>query len=213
MPPTTEQTELVASLTRKKQQLAGIYEAGLHVFYQKENAGRLPLAAHSMRERIEKWPTLTGREPRVQGDSMKSRIHPVRQAHDALKEKGFTDTSPLEAMGKAVRQVLTRLSTFFDWMDDNRPRLEKETAEMLSDLSGPGIPVPMDISDATVAGWMAADGYFKRVAHHGEEHVNEDEFVGHMTFVEKVLLQRLQPRAIADLDAIDALVAEAEHGE
>ena len=111
-----------------------------------------------------------------------------------------------------VRKVLTRLSTFFNWMDNNRPSLEKETAEMLSDLSGPGIPVPMDISDATVAGWMAADGYFKRVAHHGEEHVSEDEFLGHMTFVEKVLLQRLQPRAIADLDDIDALVAEAEHG-
>src|SRR5271165_791402 len=213
MPPTTEQTELVASLARKEQKLAGIYEAGLHVFYQTENAGRLPLAAHSMRELIEKCPTLTGREPRVQGDTMKSRIHPVRQAHDALKRKGFTNTSPLDGVDKAVRKVLARLSTFFDWMDDNRPSLEKETAEMLSDLSGPGIPVPMDISDATVAGWMAADVYFKRVAHHGEEHVNDDEFVEHMTLVEKVLLQRLQPRAIADLDDIDALVAEAEHGK
>ena len=44
---------------------------------------------------------LTGREPRVQGDTMKSRIYPVRQAHDALKQKGFTDTSPLEAVGNA----------------------------------------------------------------------------------------------------------------
>jgi hypothetical protein len=33
-----------------------------------------------------------------------------------------------------------------------------------------------------------------------------------MTFIENVLLQRLLPRAVADLDAIDALVEEAEHG-
>ena len=50
MPPTIEQTELVASLARKSEKIAGIYEAGLHVFYQAENGGRLPLAAHSMRE-------------------------------------------------------------------------------------------------------------------------------------------------------------------
>ena len=173
MPLTTEQTELVASLARKKQKkLAGIYEAGCarNVLSQKENAGRLPLAAHSMRELIEKCPTLTGREPRVQGDTMKSRIYPVRQAHDALKQKGFTDRIAARSNGRRrCGRFVTRLSTFFDRMDDNRPSLEKETAEMLSDLSGPRVFRCRWISaDATVAGWMAADGYFKRVAHHGE---------------------------------------------
>ncbi len=41
---------------------AHFYEDGLCVFYQQDNISRLPLAAHSMRELIEKCPTLTGRQ-------------------------------------------------------------------------------------------------------------------------------------------------------
>ena len=212
MPPTAEQNELVASLARRSEKLAGIYDGGLRVFYQEDNPGRLPLTAHSIRELMEKCPILTGREPVPQGDGMKNRIGPVKQAHLALREQGFNEASPLDAVEGPVRKVLATLNKFFEWMEDNRPHVAKRTAEMLSDLSGPGQALPMDISDAEVVRWLAADEYFKRVAHHGHDHVNENEFMVHMIFIESVLLQRLQPRGIADLDAIDALVAEAEHG-
>ena len=212
MPPTAEQNELIASLARRNEKLAGIYDGGLRVFYQQDNPGRLPLTAHSMRELIEKCPILTGREPSPQGDGMKNRIGPVRQAHLALKEQGFNQASPLDAVEGAVRKVLAMLNEFFEWMEENRPQVAKRTAEMLSDLSGPGQALPMDIYDAEVVRWPAADQYFKRVAHHGQDHIDENEFMVHMTFIENVLLQRLLPRAVADLDAIDALVEEAEHG-
>ena len=87
------------------------------------------------------------------------------------------------------------------------------TAQMLSDLSGPGPAVPIDIFNDIVARWLAADEYFKDVAHHQRNNVNEAEFATHMTFIENFLLQRLQPQAIADQDVIDALIAEAEHGQ
>lgn len=212
MPPTAEQNELLATLARKSAKLAGIYNGGIRVFYQKDNPERLPLTAHCMRELIEKCPVLTGREPAPQGDGMKNRIEPVKQAHLALQGQGFSEASPLDAVEGAVRKILTTLNNFFEWMEDNRPQAAKRTAQILSDLSGPGQMLPMDISDAEVARWLTADKYFKRVAHHGQDHINEDEFMIHMTFIENVLLQRLQPRAVADLDAIDALVAEAEHG-
>lgn len=213
MPRSAEQNELVASLARRSERLSGIYNAGLCVLYQDGNPGRLPLVAHSMRELIEKCPTLTDRQPATQGDTMGNRIQPVRQAYRRLKRQGFTEASPLDAVDGAVREVLGRLDSFLEWMEENRPQVAKRTAQMLSDLSGPGPAVPIDVFNDIVARWLAADQYFKDVAHHQRINVNDIEFVTHMTFIENFLLQRLQPQAIADQGAIDALIAEAEHGQ
>lgn len=213
MPPTTEQEALVACLVRRSEKLARIYSSGLSVFYQKENPGRLELAAHAMRELMDKSSILTGREAAPQGDGMKTRIRPVKEAYLILrKAQGFNETFPLDAVEGAVRRVLDTLDKFFEWVEANRPEAKKRTAQMLSELSGPGQALPVDIADDEVARWMVADGYFKKVAHNGQDHVNENAFIAHMTFVESVLLQRLQPQAIADLDVLDALVREAENG-
>jgi hypothetical protein len=213
MPRTTEQNELVASLARRSERLSGIYNAGLCVLYQDDNPGRLPLVAHSMRELIDKCPALTGRQPVTQGDGMKNRIEPVRQSYFQLKQQGFTEASPLGALEGAVREVLGRLDTYLKWVDENRPQFKKRTAQMLSELSGPGPAVPIDIFDDIVNRWEAADQYFKDVAHHRWNKVNDVEFTAQMTFIETFLRQRLQPQAIADQEAIDALIAEAEHGQ
>lgn len=213
MPPTAEQEALVACLARRSEKLARIYGSCLPVLDDRENPGRLPLTAHSMRELIDKSPILTGRQPASQGDTVANRIQPLKQAYQAMKAQGFDEHSPLDVAEPVLRRVLGELDRFFEWMEANRPQVEKRIAEMLSDLSGPGQPLPVDISDNEVARWMAANGYFKKIAHHGLDHVNENEFMHHMTFVETVLLQRLRPPAIPDLDVLDALIEEGEHGQ
>ena len=212
MPTTAEQKALVACLARRSEKLARIYDGGLRVFYDDENPSRFPLAAHSMRELIEKIPLLTEGEQLPTGDGMKNRIEPVRQAFLAVRVQGFGETSPLDAVDGAVRAVLGELGRFFEWLEDYRPQAEKRTAETLTRLSGPGQALPVDISENEVAGWMEADTYFKMVAHNRQDGVNRDEFVHHMTLIEGILLHRLQPTAVEDLDALDALVREGEHG-
>jgi hypothetical protein len=213
MPPSSEQEALVASLLRRSEKLARIYTSGLSVFSQQENPGRLELTAHAMRELMEKCPILTGREFTAQGDGMKNQIKPVKEAYSTLRKGlGFSEASSVSFPDGAVRQLLVALDRFFEWTEANRPEAKKRTAAVLSELSGPGQTLPVDISKNEVARWMTADEYFKKVSHNGQDHVNEDEFMGHMSFVERVLLQRLQPRAVADLDAIDAIIREAENG-
>ena len=213
MPSTAEQEALVACLARRSEKLARIYGGCLRVLYDRDNPCRLPLTAHSMRELIDKSPILTGRQPAPQGDTVGNRIQPVKQAYLAIKAQGFDENSPLDAAEGVVRQVLGALDRFFEWMEENRPQIEKKTAEMLSDLSGPGQALPVDVSNSEVARWMAAHEYFQKVAHHGQDHVNENEFMLHMTYIENILLQRLQPPAVADLDALDALIREGENGQ
>jgi hypothetical protein len=213
MPPSREQEELIASLARRSEKLARIYSSGLSVFSQRENPGRLELTAHALRELMEKCPILTGREFTARGDGMKNRIQPVKDAYSTLrKTQGFGETVSESFGDGAARPLFIALDRFFEWMEANRPEANRRIAEMLGELSGPGQPLPVDISENAVARWMAADEYFKKVSHNGQDHVNEDEFMVHMGFVERILLQRLQPRAVGDLDAIDALVREAENG-
>jgi hypothetical protein len=211
-PPTAEQEALVACLARRSEKLARIYDSGLRVFNDDENPGRFPLAAHSMRELLEKISVLTEGEELPTGDGMKNRIEPVKQAFlAATRAQGFSEIFPLDAIEGAVRALLGELGRFFKWLEDNRPQAVKRTAETLAKLSGPGQALPVDIFDNEVAGWMEAHSYFNMVAHNRQDNVNQDEFKHHMTFIEGILLHRLQPTAVADHDALDALVGEGEH--
>jgi hypothetical protein len=212
MPTTTEQEALVASLERRSTKLARIYRGGLVVLFDEQNPCRFELAAHSIRELMEKCPLLINGEVLSTGDGMKNRIAPVRQAYLLVtREQGFNETSPVKASEGAVRAVFVELGKFFKWEVANRPQAEKRTAEILTALSGPGQALPVDISDNEVARWMEADEYFKMVAHNRQETVNRDEFLRHLAFIEQVLLRRLQPRAVAELDALDALIREGEN--
>lgn len=211
MTATAEQKALLACLTCRNPTLARIYDGGLRVFYDDKNPDRFPLTAHSMRELIDNCPVLTGPQRAQTGDTMIKRLEPVKKAYLAMKAVG-DDASRLDPPEAAGRAVLRALDDFFQWVDDNRPQAAKRTAQMLSGLSGPGQRLPVDISNNEVVNWMAADEYFKKVAHHGQDNVDENEFMAHMTFIESVLLPRLRPPAVADLDALDALIREGENG-
>jgi hypothetical protein len=70
MPATSEQEALVACLARKDAKLAKIYSGGLAVFFDEGNPLRFELAAHAMRELIEKSPLLINEEVVATGDGM-----------------------------------------------------------------------------------------------------------------------------------------------
>lgn len=213
MPITSEQEALVACLTRRSAKLAKIYSGGLVVLFDENNRSRFELAAHSIRELIEKSPLLIHGGVVATGDGMKNRLDQVRRAYGVLTQgQGFNEKSSLSSSEDQVRTVILELSRYFEWETDNRPQASRRTAEMLSALSGPGQPLPVDISDNEVTRWMDADGYFKMVAHHRYDSVDRDEFLHHMGFIEKVLLRRLQPPAVPELDALDALIKEGEGG-
>jgi hypothetical protein len=211
--PTTEQEALFGSLARRSAKLAKIYRGGLAVLFDEQNPCRFELAAHCMRELMEKCPLLIGSDVLSSGDGMKNRLGPVRQAYlTVARDQGFNESSSLAGVEGPLRAVLMELARFFKWQDDNRPKAEKRIAETLATLSGPGPSLPVDISDNEVNRWMEADDYFHMVAHNRQDTVNRDEFLRHMTFIESILLRRLQPRAVAGHDALDALIQEGESG-
>jgi hypothetical protein len=210
MPPTNEQLALQAFLARRNGRLERIYAGCLGVYYQEDNPDRFPLAAHGMRELMAKCPSLNGEEWFPQGVSMGTQVEPVIAAYQALKQAGYTDGTPLDAVAGQIHELLNAVDEFQLWNQENRPKNDIKIAKLLAGLSGLG-KLPVDIAEAEIKRWKTAADYFNKVAHHHRD-TNDAEFSRHMTSIETLLRLRLQPEAVADHDEIDALVAEGERG-
>jgi hypothetical protein len=206
-----EQNALLEELQRRSESLANIYIGGLRVLVDEANPTRFQLAAHAFRELISHCSELTG-APVVYGDGMKQRLVPVKSAFAAMKR---TSVGPPNLSGDSAvmsGSLSEALEEFLEWAENNRPEARKKTALMLSQLAGPGPALPSDVVADDISGWMDSDSYFKLVAHH-KRTAERDEFVGNLFIVENVLLRRMQPRPVTDLDEIDALIEEGENVE
>lgn len=203
-----EEGMLIEQLKRRSPKIADMYYGGLCSFADEKNPFRLPLAAHAFREVIAHCARLTG-ESVVFGDSMGSRIKPVREAFQAWKQTSAfaaDATATIVGMSDDLRDAL---EAFFNWQEQNRPETRKKTALMLTQLAGPAPALPSDVVAGEISAWMKVDEYFKQVSH-SKRKTKPEEFVNNLFLIEDILLQRLQPRPVSDLDEIDALLAEAD---
>jgi hypothetical protein len=184
----------------------------LIVLFDESNPSRFELVAHSMRELIEKISLLTTGDHWEHGDAM-NQLGPVRRTYEALTQgQGFSEHLSIENSKEQVITLIRELSKYLEWEAVNRPRLKKRIAQTLSTLSGPGQALPVDVSENEVGRWIEAYKYFNMVAHNRYDTIDHDDFEGKMKFIERVLLSRLRPPAVPELDALDALIREGEDG-
>ncbi|MGD0156650.1 MAG: hypothetical protein ABSB50_11155 [Terracidiphilus sp.] len=202
---------LLEQLGRRDALVAEIYAGGLRAFADETNPYRFQLAAHAFRELIAHCARMTG-EKAVFGDSMKQRLVPVKNAFFALKKTSQLGPDPTSQQAGVSEALIGALNDFFDWSDNNRAENRKKTALLLTQLAGPGPALPSDVVADEITGWMNSDGYFKVVAHSGKR-AERDEFVGKLFEIEDILLRRMQPRPVSDLDEIDRLLAEGEDAD
>jgi hypothetical protein len=203
-----EQGVLIEKLRRRSPEIADMYYGGLCSFADENNPFRLPLAAHAFREVIAHCAQLIG-ESVVFGDSMGSRIRPVRDAFRAWKQTSAIATDSTATIVGMSEDLRDALEAFFEWQEQNRPEARKKTALMLTQLAGPAPALPSDVVESEISGWMKVDEYFKLVAH-SKHKTNPGEFINKLFLVEDILLRRLQPRPVSDLNEIDALLAEVD---
>ena len=112
----------------------------------------------------------------------------------------------LSGLSAALNEELRK---FFSWQDDNQPERRIKTAVMLTQPAGPGPALPSDVIGDEISSWMRSHDYFNSVAHGGKR-AEREEFVGKLYSVEDILLRRVSPRPLSDLDEIDALIQEGE---
>jgi hypothetical protein len=204
-----EQKALLDNLARRSTGLGDIYAGGLKIFGDETNPFRHQLAAHAFRELIDHLATFAGAVV-VKGDNLPSRLLPVRKAFTALREANDPTSGFAREAGLLSEALHEELNKLFDWQDNNQPQRRIKTAVVLSQLSGPGPALPFDVVTQEVSSWMRSQDYFNSVAHGGKR-AEQEEFLRSLYAVEDIVLRRVNPSPLSDLDELDALIEEGEY--
>jgi len=198
---------LYQELARRSPELARIYLGALMVF-SSANPDRLALAAHGFRELIEKVPRRLGG---VQ-TGHESMTEQARKLQESWRQTCGTSKCHQDSwkgeIDEPLRNLLTTLGRFVDWLDQSRlPRMERyaRTLQMLDDSP---IYLPGSLRDKPIEEWQALDGHFTTISHHNNKlPITEEEFLSQVDALERFLLSRLRPQTSADFDRIDVLVS------
>jgi hypothetical protein len=195
-------------LNRRDRRLADMYLGALWVLNQGSNPDRVPQAAHSMRELMEKLPRYlelpVPKNPTslsYQVDSLQAKWKRVQQ-----HPEGVTPTND------RLWNFLKELQLFFDAVEQNGVYW-KDIGRLIQDELDPaGLPLPKVLRDQRAADWVTLRNYFVKVCHHGSP-TDAVDLADKIDALETFLLDYLRPRTLDNQAEILALIREGEaHG-
>ncbi len=210
-----DQRTIHATLAAMHDELAMMYLAAI-VELQGENPDRLALAAHALRELMEKIPRYSAAPVREDASQQKGRTtltHKVRTLEEAwLSAKRSTHLRQNPWSGELDRVMcnfFAQLDSFFDQVHkDNPARTEADRAAMQRiDPTMAGLPG--DLEKRRVAEWQRCREYFEGVAHHNPSR-SLAELQQMLERFEQMLLDMLTPKTFDTFAQLDAIIQEGE---
>jgi hypothetical protein len=212
-----QQIVLGSVLQEKRPLLSGMYLGALYVLNAGNNPDRLALAAHGLRELMEKL-TLYYNVPASPQSSMQKKLpslkEKVRQLQDHwqnVQKNSKCRSNPgwSGEIDKPLLRFLTKVEEFFTWVVEERPARKQQTASTLRVLDPLPLPLPGLIEELRIEEWERCHNYFQGVAHH-TINSSYEEFMTWVAVLERFLLDRLYPRTFDDHRIIDELIKEGE---
>lgn len=199
---------LYQSIEKRDIELAQMYIGALYALSQEQNPDRWALAAHGIRELMEKMPRIvdvipqqTNVLPQIDPLAAKWNRHAVESdCHDGESFAGVIDSK--------LKLFLDQAKSFFDWFN-NRPNRKDERRATIRGLDPAPLPLPREIEDLRVKEWDVYVGFFNGVSHHTKI-VSDEDFGSALFRVEEFLLNYFSPRTCDDLSEIDALLSSGE---
>lgn len=197
------QNELYQALVERRQDCGTYYLSALTALNDTSLPDRMALAAHALRELMEKLPietfdSVTDLNQRVNG------LRPFWE--EARKECQATENAPwVGEIGEALRSFLETVQQFFDVRDRVASSRQEQRVRFLRELEGTRVPLPEDIHRENAIFWGKLSAYFTQVSHH-RHRPPESDFRNRLSDLEAFLAARMMPKATADLAEIDALL-------
>lgn len=206
-----QQQTLHEALINKDPKLARMYLGSIAVLGQKSNQERLPLAAHGLREMMEKLPKYLEIPVQAKGQSLKQKIQELSSRKDKAARNSschFKDGWRGE-IDKPLDQLLQDLDEFFLWFIEANPTRKQRIARVIRVLDPSPSFLPKPLEEIQVSVWDRCNSYFQGVSHHTLES-SEEEFSSPLSVLERFLLDRLSPRTFEDFAVIDDLIRVVE---
>lgn len=204
------QRVILRSLADTKSQLSEMYAGALQVL-QSDNRDRYALAAHNLRELMEKLPTYVDVPSTGTGGTSrapKPLNAQVREFHDHWKSVASGLESATEITSR-LRTFLRRTREFFEYFEASFPKRRELTTAALRKLDQSETPLPGPIEMHRVVLWDKYREFFLSIAHHGKV-CPGDEFMQWLQAFENFLVDFIAPRTFDDFAVIDVLIEEAE---
>lgn len=207
-----QQRALHESLSGKAQSLADMYLGSLTVLSDTRNPDRLALAAHGLRELMEKIPSFVDVRIKAQKEGLKGKVIELDVAWKATVENGnsYNGGTWSGEIDRGLSRFLRKLESFFQWFREHHPRRKAEIAATLEGLDPSGSSLPEPLAALNVETWENIRDFFVDVAHHRRPNTTGNEFSRWLDALERFLVDRLRPRTFPDLDAIDRIIREGE---
>lgn len=191
------------ALANIRQELADMYFGALDVLTRGGNPDRHALAAHGIRELLEKLP----RHLDVPVDAAKplgltARARNLTDAWEKWSGSAVIDG----ALTRDGSKLFAALQEFCAGVRADMPTRVEQAAAAVRGLDLNPIKLPPPIESLHVQQWREFEGFFIGVSHHTRT-TNDKEFAQYVAAFERFLLERLRPRTFDDFAAIDELLA------
>jgi hypothetical protein len=205
-----QQQALYAALAEKERRLASMYHGALAVFGQHDNPDRLALAAHGLRELMEKLPRYLNLPTETQ-PRLAEKLRTLNQNWDRTvrKSKCHENGKWNGEIDKILQDILLEIGAFFAWVNEQVPKRKESTARILRTLDALGRALPAPIEALRTEQWDVIHRFFISVGHHQRSALDE-EFTMWLSALERFLLDQLTPRTFEDHAKIDAIISEGE---
>lgn len=205
------QQALMEELYRRGSLLGVMYQGALSVLADGENPDRLTLAAHNLRELMNRIPDYLGVETKDLKVRMGDKVTPLAAAWEQTCNGSSARRGPKEWGGKidgSLAKFLVDIEEFFEWLLEHRPKRRAVVGKTLRELDDASVPLPEPIQELRITEWQKYYRYFVAVAHHSS--AMEDEFGAYLYSLEMYLLHQLRPKTFEDIEEIDVLIREGE---
>ncbi len=199
------------ALTEKSAKLASMYHGALRVLQDDGNPDRLALAAHGLRELMEKLPAHFDVEMPAHRESLGPKVRELENHWKQTVDKSTCRNPDGPWRGEIDRhltRLLAELAGFFAWLNEHMPKRKEEVSATLRIIDPAKRPLPPQLQKLNVETWHAIHAFFIKVSHHGLA-CSVEELAQWTDALERFLLDRLVPRTFDDLRAIDAILAES----
>ena len=205
------QRTLYEALSEKEQSLADMYLGSLMTLQQTGNPDSLALAAHGLRELIEKLPRYLDAPVNTNSPSLKGKVQELAQSwNNALgRSRCHSDLNWSGDIDRPLLGFLRKAHEFFEWFKAERPTRRQQTANALRELDPLEQPLPASIEELRIEEWDVCHNFFQKVSHHNASS-SHNEFSGFLSAFEIFLLDRLRPRKFEDHAEIDRIISEGE---
>lgn len=204
------QWSLYEALADKSDDLAAMYQGALQVLQSPSIVDRFAMAAHNLREVMEKLPRYID-VPKKESFNLKEAVFELEHQLEVVQENSecYDGEEWDGEIENSLSGFLESVELMFARNREYNPKKRERYEEMLGRLDPSTTSVSERKRERLFDEWKELRGFFIGVCHHGRE-TDIDEFTEYLERLERHMLARLRPQTFKTQDTLDKIISEAE---